>query len=109
MRMSWCEASDLASAVRRTLHTWVCVQVVQENLEITDEDRDRVRMIASTEVGAGHDDAFPDRAQLWAGMSNSEIARKLRITGATVGKWRERFRQFGAGWLQDEPRVRLAN
>ena len=39
------------------------------------------------------------------GMSNAEIAHKLDITGATVGKWRERFRQFGLDGLLDEPRV----
>src|SRR3954454_6843380 len=39
------------------------------------------------------------------GMSNSEVARKLHITGATVGKWRERFREFGLDGLLDEPRV----
>lgn len=38
-------------------------------------------------------------------MSNSEVARKLHITGATVGKWRERFREFGMEDLLDEPRV----
>jgi len=39
------------------------------------------------------------------GMSNAEVARKLRITGATVGKWRERYREEGLGGLLDEPRV----
>jgi len=39
------------------------------------------------------------------GMSNSEVARKLHITGATVGKWRERFRVFRLDGLLDEPRV----
>ncbi len=39
------------------------------------------------------------------GMSNSEVARKLHITGATVGKWRERFRKLGLDGLLDEPRV----
>ena len=38
-------------------------------------------------------------------MSNAEVARKLHITGATVGKWRERFREFGLDGLLDEPRV----
>ena len=39
------------------------------------------------------------------GMSNSEVARKLHITGATVGKWRERFWEHGLNGLLDEPRV----
>jgi transposase len=39
------------------------------------------------------------------GMSNAEVARKLCITGATVGKWPERFRESGLDGLLDEPRV----
>ena len=38
------------------------------------------------------------------GLSNQEIARGLGITGATVGKWRERFRLHGMEGLSDEPR-----
>jgi len=38
------------------------------------------------------------------GWSNLEIARRLEITGATVGKWRERFRTLGLEGLADEPR-----
>ena len=38
------------------------------------------------------------------GQSNQEIARGLGITGATVGKWRERFRVQGMEGLSDEPR-----
>ena len=38
------------------------------------------------------------------GSSNQEIARQLGCTGATVGKWRERFRQQGLDGLADEPR-----
>jgi transposase len=39
------------------------------------------------------------------GMNNAEVAGKLHITGATVSKWRERFREFGLDGLLDEPRV----
>ncbi len=39
------------------------------------------------------------------GMSNSEVARKLHVTSATVGKWRKRFLEFGLDGLLDEPRV----
>ena len=39
------------------------------------------------------------------GLNNSEVARKVHVTGATVGKWRERFREFGLDGLLDEPRV----
>jgi len=38
------------------------------------------------------------------GQSNQEIARNLGITGATAGKWRERFRLQGMEGLSDEPR-----
>lgn len=38
------------------------------------------------------------------GQSNQKIARDLGITGATVGKWRERFRLQGMEGLADEPR-----
>src|ERR1700684_3168358 len=39
------------------------------------------------------------------GMSNADGARKVHITGAAAGKWRERFREFGLDGLLDEPRV----
>jgi transposase len=39
-----------------------------------------------------------------AGQSNQEIARRLGITGTTVGKWRERFRLRRLEALSDEPR-----
>ena len=38
------------------------------------------------------------------GLPNQEIARRLGITGATVGKWRERYRVQGMEGLSDEPR-----
>ncbi|HEY7617413.1 MAG TPA: IS630 family transposase [Terriglobales bacterium] len=38
------------------------------------------------------------------GTPNQQIARQLGVTGATVGKWRERFRQHGLEALTDEPR-----
>jgi transposase len=38
------------------------------------------------------------------GLSNREIARRLGVTGATVGKWRERYRLQGMEGLADEPR-----
>jgi len=75
-------------------------------LEITKEDRAKLRMIALRPKSA---QALAMRARIvlscGQGMSNSEIAHKLHITGATVGKWRERFRQLGLDGLLDEPRV----
>jgi transposase len=39
-----------------------------------------------------------------SGSSNSEVARELRITNATVGKWRSRFVTKGVAGLLDQPR-----
>jgi transposase len=75
-------------------------------LEITDEAREKLSMIARRPKSA---QAMAMRARIVLGceqgMSNSEVARKLRVTGATVGKWRERFREHGLNGLLDEPRV----
>jgi transposase len=75
-------------------------------LEVTDEDCEKLRMMALRPKSA---QAMAMRARIVLscsqGMSNSEVARKLHITGATVGKWRERFRQLGLDGLLDEPRV----
>ena len=38
------------------------------------------------------------------GLSNTEVARRLHVTGATVCKWRQRFVQFRLDGLLDEPR-----
>src|SRR5579864_4355654 len=38
------------------------------------------------------------------GCSNSQVARELRLTNATVGKWRSRFVAAGVAGLLDEPR-----
>jgi transposase len=38
------------------------------------------------------------------GLSNGEVAKRLRITGATVCKWRKRFRVDHLEGLLDEPR-----
>ena len=75
-------------------------------LQIAEEDRDKLRMIALRPKSA---QAMAMRARIVLHcvqeMSNAEVARKLHITGATVGKWRERFRKFGLDGLLDEPRV----
>src|SRR2546422_4210229 len=74
-------------------------------LEITEEDRDKLRMIALRPKSA---QALAMRARIvlscGQGMSNFEVARKLHITGATVGKWRGRFRQVGGGGVVGQPR-----
>jgi transposase len=38
------------------------------------------------------------------GMANQDIAGRLGVTGATVGKWRERYRLRGMDGLSDDPR-----
>lgn len=38
------------------------------------------------------------------GIPNTEVAKRLRTTNTTVGKWRERFRTRGVDGLCDEPR-----
>ncbi len=75
-------------------------------LEIAEADREKLRMMALRPKSA---QAMAMRARIVLhceqGMSNSAVARKLQITGATVGKWRERYRQSGLDGLLDEPRV----
>lgn len=38
------------------------------------------------------------------GLDNKEVADRLGIAAATVGKWRERFRRYRMAGLDDEPR-----
>src|SRR5690242_18591676 len=38
------------------------------------------------------------------GCSNTQVARELRLTNTTVGKWRSRFVAGGVAALLDEPR-----
>jgi transposase len=75
-------------------------------IEIANEDLEKLRTIVLRPKSA---QAVALRARIvlysGAGLSNSEIARQLHITGATVGKWRERFRRLGMEGLLDEPRV----
>lgn len=75
-------------------------------LEIADADREKLKMMALRPKSA---QAMAMRARIVLhceqGMNNSAVAHKLQITGATVGKWRERYRQFGLDGLLDEPRV----
>ena len=39
-----------------------------------------------------------------AGESNTAIAKRMGLTGMTVGKWRKRYREFGIEGLHDELR-----
>ena len=75
-------------------------------LEITAEEREKLRTIALRPKSA---QSMAMRARIVLGcaqgMSNSQVAQQLHITGATVGKWRERFRLLRLEGLLDEPRV----
>jgi len=78
----------------------------KKSLEIAGDEREKLRTISLRPKSA---QAMAMRARIvlfcGQGMSNAEVARRLHITGATVGKWRERFRQFRLEGLLDEPRV----
>jgi putative transposase len=41
------------------------------------------------------------------GESNTSIARRMGLTGMTVGKWRKRYRELGLEGLHDERLGRL--
>jgi len=75
-------------------------------LELTAEEQEKLQMIARRPKSA---QAKALRAKIVLGCAqgwnNAEVARKLHVTGATVGKWRERFRQRRLEGLLDEPRV----
>ena len=74
-------------------------------LEVTSEEREKVTMMARRPKSA---QAMAMRARIVlgcdAGLSNGAVAEKLGITGATVCKWRERFRVRRLEGLLDEPR-----
>ena len=36
------------------------------------------------------------------GETNTTIAKRMGVTGMTVGKWRKRYREFGIEGLHDE-------
>ena len=75
-------------------------------LNVTVEERETLNLLARRPKSA---QAMAMRARIVLGcdegMSNTAVAEKLRITGATVCKWRERFRVDRLDGLLDEPRV----
>jgi len=74
-------------------------------LEISEEEREKLIMIARRPKSS---QAMAMRARIVLSCeksSNSEVARQLNITGATVGKWRQRFIKSRLDGLLDEPRV----
>jgi putative transposase len=62
--------------------------------------------------GIGNSRSLPhsilQRAQIvlacWAGETNTAIAKRMGLTGLTVGKWRKRYRELGLEGLHDELR-----
>jgi transposase len=74
-------------------------------LDMTSEEREKLAMLARRPKSA---QAVAMRARIVLGcdegLSNAEVAKKLQITGATVCKWRERFRKNRLEGLLDEPR-----
>jgi len=74
-------------------------------LNVTPEEKEKLEMLARRPKSA---QAIAMRARIVLacaeGLSNGAVAKKLRITGATVCKWRERFRLKRLEGLLDEPR-----
>jgi transposase len=74
-------------------------------LNVTREEKGKLAMLARRPKSA---QALAMRARIVLGceegLSNGAVAKKLRITGATVCKWRERFRASRLEGLLDEPR-----
>src|SRR3982750_1463354 len=62
-------------------------------LNVTPQEKEKLSMLARRPKSA---QAIAMRARIVLGcndgLNNGEVAKRLRITGATVCKWRERFR-----------------
>jgi transposase len=74
-------------------------------LNVTTEEREKLTML-SRRPKTGQAMAMRARIVLGCGdgLSNDEVSKRLGITGATVSKWRERFRVDRLEGLLDEPR-----
>jgi transposase len=74
-------------------------------LNVSAEEKEKLSMLARRPKSA---QAAAMRARIILGcndgLSNGEVAKRLRITAATVCKWRERFRVNRLEGLLDEPR-----
>ena len=75
-------------------------------LNVTTQEKEKLSMLARRPKSA-QEIAMRARIVLGCndGLSNGEVAKRLRITGATVCKWRERFRVERLEGLLDEPRL----
>ena len=69
---------------------------------------DDVRELQSIANSRSMPHALVQRAQIvlacGAGETNTTIAKRMGVTGMTVGKWRKRYREFGIEGLHDELR-----
>lgn len=74
-------------------------------LDVNDRERDKLEMWARRPKSSQRL-ALRSRIVLRCaeGLTNQGVARELGVTGATVGKWRERFRTQRLEGLVDEPR-----
>lgn len=74
-------------------------------LVLTDDEQNQLRSVASSR-SLPHALVARARLVLWSaqGQSNSQIARRLHWTNATVGKWRQRFVEHRVAGLYDESR-----
>jgi transposase len=76
-----------------------------KTLNVTAEEREKLTMLARRPKSA---QAMAIRVRIVLGcdegLSNGSVAKKPHITGATVCKWRERFRVNRLEGLLDEPR-----
>ena len=74
-------------------------------VELTDEERKELESLGRSRKTA---QALARRARIVLeaaeGLTNKEIAAKLKMTAATVGKWRRRFAERRLDGLRDEPR-----
>src|SRR6266481_4096409 len=74
-------------------------------LNVTAEEKEKLAMLARRPKAA---QAISMRSRIVLacaeGLSNGAVAKKLHVTGATVCKWRERFRVSRLEGLYDEPR-----
>src|SRR4051812_42599610 len=75
-------------------------------LNVSPQEKEKLSMLARRPKSA---QAIAMRARIVLGcndgLNNGEVAKRLRITGATVCKWRGRFRGERLDGLLDEPRL----
>ncbi len=75
------------------------------DLQITEAERGELKRLARRPKSA---QALAQRASIVLrcaeGLSNNEVADRLGIASATVGKWRSRFRHERLQGLSDAPR-----